>query len=83
VSARLAISAIFQPVRSVSVMRSYAAVNEEVVKRYEEWLVRVACGMRVTSNFATHLLDDRGNRKLATMSDYTCDLRRQTHRLGD
>jgi len=37
-------------------MRSYAAFNEEVVKRYEEWLVRVACGMRVTSNFATHCL---------------------------
>jgi len=39
VSARLAISAISQPVRIVSVMRSYAAFNEEVVKRYEEWLV--------------------------------------------
>jgi hypothetical protein len=29
------------------------------------------------------LLDERGNWKLATMSDYTCELRRQTHRLGD
>jgi hypothetical protein len=36
---RLASSFISQPEQMVSAMRSYAAFNEEVVKRYEEWLV--------------------------------------------
>jgi hypothetical protein len=39
--------------------------------------------MREMSNFAIHLLEERGNRKLATMSDNARDLSRQTHRLGD
>ena len=35
------------------------------------------------SNFAIHLLEERGNRKPGTTSDNARDLSRQIHRLGD